>query len=148
MSLLVSVKPYDGGKGIASKALAGTDHLPVVEGNKDVGDPVQQMMISTVLGRVRVRVHGAGEPMLFWPSSDDRRHVGGPGRRNPKRERQLVTTHTRPAEATRADQLISPFRSTSRPDAWPGPSVASETMASVPSVTVCGPALPLRSVAV
>jgi 3-oxoadipate enol-lactonase len=33
-----------------------------------VGDPVQQMMISTVLGRVRVRVHGTGEPMLFWPS--------------------------------------------------------------------------------
>jgi hypothetical protein len=33
-----------------------------------VGDPVQQMMISTALGRVRVQVHGAGKPMLFWPS--------------------------------------------------------------------------------
>jgi 3-oxoadipate enol-lactonase len=29
---------------------------------------VKQMMISTVLGGLRVQLHGAGEPLLFWPS--------------------------------------------------------------------------------
>jgi hypothetical protein len=46
------------------------------------------------------------------------------------------------------DQAISPSRSTKRPDAEPGFAVARPTMASVPSVTVCGPLWPLRSVAV
>lgn len=46
------------------------------------------------------------------------------------------------------DQAISPVRATNRPDPAPGGSVASPTIASVPSVTVCGPLWPLRSVAV
>jgi uncharacterized protein YndB with AHSA1/START domain len=46
------------------------------------------------------------------------------------------------------DQPISPSRSMKRPEPWPGPSVARVTIASVPSVTVCGPLCPLRSVAV
>ena len=47
-----------------------------------------------------------------------------------------------------AYQSMSPSRSTNRPDPAPGPSVASATIASVPSVTVCGPLWPFRSVAV
>lgn len=46
------------------------------------------------------------------------------------------------------DQVMTPSRSTKRPEGAPGFSVARPTMASVPSVTVCGPLWPLRSVAV
>ncbi len=60
----------------------------------------------------------------------------------------LTFEATDPDIATDQDQAISPSRSTKRPEPWPGPSVASRTMASVPSVTVCGPEWPLRSVAV
>ena len=45
-------------------------------------------------------------------------------------------------------KLISPARSTNRPEPAPGFSVARATIASVPSVTVWVPLLPFRSVAV
>lgn len=43
---------------------------------------------------------------------------------------------SRPDDLAVQDHLISPLRSTKRPDPCPGPSLARATMASVPSVTV------------
>lgn len=107
---------------------------------RDGGSPLRRARGHEHSGDTAARDHGQLSPN--GAVSAGAGVVGRP----PSATRSGRTTSRRVSD--RSYQRTGPSRSTIRPVPASGASVARVTIASVPSVTDCGPVLPLRSVAV